>query len=281
MPGKAEEQAERAAKRMEIRERKREQEMKVLMKRYLDWSVEAERWLKSTELKERDSAMYARLYRFCGNLTEVRIQLKAQYPQATAKLEGTAKSYNLFTMEKLMNVYYDKSVAADHWLSLEEVDADESLPCAQTFSRHGGIRYIRDCAYEKFGEVPWESKEDLAERYYQESKKRGCWLNLVQVDVNENMPTARTLYYFTTLRELRKLVEMKHDDVEEWQQDHGRQNATPEEERIAQEYFQKSRQVGKWLPEEAVPSRVLKSFGGIKALRRHVTAKEFWMASVV
>lgn len=234
-------QAQRTAARHEME----------LIEAYMEASLAAGYWLTTCDLKgvvvsqrvssgEVVSLSYHRLLRYCGGIVPARRAAEQRFPEVIKALAKTEAQQSAVMQGSGMQ----------RNVSMQSLGA-------------------------KWKTQPKMTRAWILERYYQESVKRGCWLNSTQIRANPMMPSHETYRkYFTNVEALRQAAEKKFEKLPYegllWS---GLQNATLEEECYAKKYYDESRAAAEWLLSDQLPQKVVMAFGGMARVRRHVIAK--------
>ncbi len=222
-----------------------------LIEAYMEASLAAGYWLTMYDLKgvvvsQRVSSgdvvclSYHRLLRYCGGILPARRAVEQRFPEVVKALANTEAQQS----------------AATQGFGVQRNVSMRSLG-------------------EKWRTQPKMTQAWILERYYQESVKRGCWLNSTQIRANPMMPSHETYRkYFANIEALRRAAEEKFEKPPYegllWS---GLQNATLDEEYYARRYYVESRAAAEWLLSDQMPQKVVMAFGGMARVRRHLIAK--------
>ncbi len=266
-----------------------------ITRQYLEKSLEKGRWLEVRELRKGAlSCSLSYIYNYLGGLATLKTRARLFDPKGAKELDmkSLVREDEGWAMN-VAKIYREESLKVGHWLTQKEITQSERLPNYNKLLKRssiGGIKNLRKLATsEEAGGLMPEEFQDKAhfygqrfydlpkamKLYYQESKKRGCWLNVAQIRYNPRLPAIG--YYYRNEKYIFDLPEVAEEKFgplfEEGKEWDGRQNATAEEEAVALNYLRRSQEAGKWLSVHNIDAKVLGRFGGIERLKMHLYAK--------
>lgn len=254
--------------------------LKDIVQNYFEVSQKRGHWLTTAELKTGVPGFkqsYNQVRSRFGGLAELRDAAIRKNGVETVGLERTK-----YAQIDLVRKYYEESCKVGHWLTMRDLEAFPErlgLPYKDFYQIVGGLTRARRWAERMFADELGEmnpvhysiTDEDIVRTYFEASKARGCWLNVIQIRACSEVVSHQTIYKrFESIDALIEVAEQKYGRPFPGMTWDGRQNATDEEEATVREYYLASRAARHWLEFDKVPIDVCRSFGGIQRVKMHL-----------
>lgn len=186
---------------------------------YLKRCLKAQRWLGLQELRRWKEEFPPRFVRTHG-VKAMRKELKERFPEKTKDLEPPLHMNTLKRKEEMLWEYYVLSRNSNHWLKVREIEESEELYCYQWFvDKFGGLTPLRELATKKYchGKDPFATlpltEDNLVRLYYERCKAKGKWLDIYEINEDEQLPGLGRLYKVTTIQDMRYYAQERYGEL--------------------------------------------------------------------